>query len=85
MIENGEALNIGGESALKGLVDDAKELKKAVVDFSNIREWGGLGSQREGLRRHEAPRAWLERHDGGGEGRHGCEITHRPGAFGHQG
>ena len=40
MIEDGEALSIGGESALKGLVDDAKELKKAVVDFNNIREWG---------------------------------------------
>ena len=48
MIEGGDALNIGQDQAIKGLVEHAKELNTAVVDFSNIREWGASGPNVEG-------------------------------------
>ena len=48
MLEDGEALSIGGESALTSLVEEAKKLKSAVVDFSNIREWGSSDANVKG-------------------------------------
>ena len=40
MLEEGDALDLSGEDALKSLRETAKALKQDIVDFSNVREWG---------------------------------------------
>ena len=40
MLEEGDAVALSGEDALKSLRETAKALKQDIVDFSNVREWG---------------------------------------------
>ena len=40
MLEEGDAVALSGEDALKSLRETAKSLKQDIVDFSNVREWG---------------------------------------------